>query len=174
MVDMQWENVPERVAFRPEKMNKVNLFSVPQFFLDVYCLEPGQEQKPHSHREEAKVYYVLEGEGTFRVGEEVQALGPGARRSRSGGGGTRRAQRQRGPPDGAGADGAEPVAVKPEGSARAAASLEVDHSFARRGPRGERDLPGRRPLPPGPGGDEVAEAVVDQPFRQSLADGRSK
>lgn len=74
---MQIENAPARAAFRAEKMNKINLFSVPQFFVDVYCLEPGQEQKPHSHREEAKVYYVLEGEGTFRVGAEERVCGAG-------------------------------------------------------------------------------------------------
>lgn len=71
-------NVPSQIAFRPGKMNKVNLFEAPQFFMDVYCLEPGQEQKPHAHAGAAKVYYVLEGEGTFLVDGEEQTLGPGS------------------------------------------------------------------------------------------------
>jgi quercetin dioxygenase-like cupin family protein len=70
-------NVSERVQFRADKMSKVNLFDVPQLFLDVYCLEPGQEQKPHTHSDAAKIYYVLQGEGTFLVGTEEHALGPG-------------------------------------------------------------------------------------------------
>jgi quercetin dioxygenase-like cupin family protein len=74
---MSFVSVSERVTFRPEKMTKSNLFEVHQLFLDVYGLEPGQEQKPHTHGDAAKVYYVLEGEATFTVGEEVRALGPG-------------------------------------------------------------------------------------------------
>ena len=74
---MQKANVEEKLVFRPDKMSKVNLFDVPQLFLDVYCLEPGQEQKVHAHAAEAKVYYVLEGEGRFRVGGDEETLGPG-------------------------------------------------------------------------------------------------
>ena len=70
-------NVAEQVAFRPDRLNKVNLFEVPQLFLDVYCLEPGQEQKAHTHADAAKVYYVLEGEGIFQVDGSERALGPG-------------------------------------------------------------------------------------------------
>lgn len=74
---MSFVNVPERVRFRPDKMNKVSLFDVPHLFLDVYCLEPGQAQKVHTHADAAKVYYVLEGEGAFTVGGEERVLGPG-------------------------------------------------------------------------------------------------
>jgi quercetin dioxygenase-like cupin family protein len=69
--------VPDQVAFRTDKLSKVNLFDIPQFFVDVYCLEPGQAQKPHTHAGAAKVYYVLEGEGTFLVDGAEQTLGPG-------------------------------------------------------------------------------------------------
>jgi quercetin dioxygenase-like cupin family protein len=74
---MPFANVQEKVSFRPDKMNKVGVFDVPQLFLDLYCLEPGQEQKPHAHAGAAKIYYVLEGEGTFLVGAEERTLGPG-------------------------------------------------------------------------------------------------
>jgi mannose-6-phosphate isomerase-like protein (cupin superfamily) len=70
-------HVPEHAAFRAEKMAKVNLFNVPQLFLDLYCLEPGQEQHPHIHGDAAKIYFVLEGEGTFVLGNEAHVLGPG-------------------------------------------------------------------------------------------------
>jgi quercetin dioxygenase-like cupin family protein len=64
------------------KMQKINLFETPRFFCDVYCLEPGQSQKPHRHDAADKVYAVLEGEvrasvggesGVVREGEAVMA-----------------------------------------------------------------------------------------------------
>ncbi|HEX5680311.1 MAG TPA: cupin domain-containing protein, partial [Desulfobacterales bacterium] len=63
--------------FSSEKMKKNNLFQTPRFFCDIYCFEPGQEQKGHIHGEQDKVYIVLEGEGMFQVGSEKQVLGPG-------------------------------------------------------------------------------------------------
>ena len=63
--------------FSQEKMKKNNLFETPRFFCDIYCFEPGQEQKGHIHGEQDKVYIVLEGEGTFQVGAEKRVLGSG-------------------------------------------------------------------------------------------------
>ena len=71
---MDAKNIFEQVRFAAEKMQKVNLYETPNFFCDIYCLEPGQEQKPHSHDEADKIYYVLDGRGTFLVGEEAQEL----------------------------------------------------------------------------------------------------
>ena len=63
--------------FDDAKMQKINLFETPQMFCDVYCLEPGQEQKVHSHDGATKFYYVIEGHGTFTVGDEERRLEPG-------------------------------------------------------------------------------------------------
>jgi quercetin dioxygenase-like cupin family protein len=63
--------------FNAEKMQKVNLFETPRMFCDIYCLEPGQAQKPHAHAGADKIYMVLEGEGEFTVGDERRSLGPG-------------------------------------------------------------------------------------------------
>ena len=63
--------------FSQEKMKKNNLFETSRFFCDIYCIEPGQEQKGHVHGEQDKVYIVLEGEGTFQVGAEKRVLGSG-------------------------------------------------------------------------------------------------
>jgi len=63
--------------FSAEKMQKINLFETPRMFCDIYCLEPGQAQKPHAHAGADKVYFVLEGNGEFSVGEERRALSPG-------------------------------------------------------------------------------------------------
>jgi quercetin dioxygenase-like cupin family protein len=64
--------------FDPAKMQKIGLFETPRFFCDVYCLEPGQAQKPHRHADADKVYAVLEGEVIARVGEESATLAAGA------------------------------------------------------------------------------------------------
>jgi quercetin dioxygenase-like cupin family protein len=59
------------------KMQKLALFESPHFFCDVYCLEPGQAQKPHRHDGSDKVYAVLEGEVQVQVGGEQAALRAG-------------------------------------------------------------------------------------------------
>ena len=63
--------------FGAEKMTKINLFETDHFFCDIYCFEPGQNQKLHSHKGADKIYFVLEGEGFFQVGDERETLGPG-------------------------------------------------------------------------------------------------
>ena len=70
-------NISDFQQFSSEKMKKNNMFQTTRFFCDIYCFEPGQEQKGHIHGEQDKVYLVLEGQGTFQVGSEKQVLGPG-------------------------------------------------------------------------------------------------
>ncbi|MCA1959000.1 MAG: cupin domain-containing protein, partial [Nitrospira sp.] len=63
--------------FSGDKMKKNNIFETKRLFCDVYCFEPGQEQKGHIHGEQDKIYFVLEGEGTFQVGADRRVLGEG-------------------------------------------------------------------------------------------------
>jgi quercetin dioxygenase-like cupin family protein len=63
--------------FSSEKMKKNKMFQTERFFCDVYCFEPGQEQKGHVHGDQDKVYLVLEGQGTFQVAAEKKVLGVG-------------------------------------------------------------------------------------------------
>ena len=70
---MPVEYVPDRKRFSIDKFQKVNLFDTDRMFCDIYCFEPGQEQKAHSHAENDKIYYVLEGSGDFTVGDETIA-----------------------------------------------------------------------------------------------------
>jgi len=74
---MKVVNLKDHEQYSSEKMKKNNLFQTGRFFCDVYCFEPGQEQKGHVHGEQDKVYLVIEGQGTFHVGNEKQILGPG-------------------------------------------------------------------------------------------------
>ena len=69
--------IRDHVRFQPDKMAKVALGATERALLDLYCVAPGQTQKPHSHGDQDKIYVVLEGEGLFTVGREEQSLGPG-------------------------------------------------------------------------------------------------
>ncbi|GIX45960.1 MAG: hypothetical protein KatS3mg131_0171 [Candidatus Tectimicrobiota bacterium] len=73
---MESKYVPDCKAFDAQKMRKVNLFETERLFCDLYCFEPGQEQKAHTHGGADKIYYVLEGRGTFHIGGESRELGP--------------------------------------------------------------------------------------------------
>lgn len=72
---METKNVKSSQRFLPEKMQKVNLFETERMFADIYCLEPGQEQKRHAHTGADKIYFVLEGTGRFHIGGEERELG---------------------------------------------------------------------------------------------------
>ena len=74
---MDLKNFQTTRRYAAEKLQKLNLFETERFFCDVYCLEPGQEQKPHAHAGSDKLYAVLEGTVEARVGAETALLGPG-------------------------------------------------------------------------------------------------
>ncbi|GAB4427665.1 MAG: hypothetical protein Kow0031_07730 [Anaerolineae bacterium] len=61
----------------PEKFYKTTLFSAERLMIGLNCLEPGQVQKIHTHGDQDKFYLVLEGTGSFTIGEEVAEAGPG-------------------------------------------------------------------------------------------------
>jgi quercetin dioxygenase-like cupin family protein len=63
--------------FDPAKMVKLNLFETERFFCDVYCLEPGQQQKQHAHEFNDKVYAVLEGTVVAQIAGEERELAAG-------------------------------------------------------------------------------------------------
>jgi quercetin dioxygenase-like cupin family protein len=73
-----FKDIAEATVFESEKMKKNSLFSSERFFCDVYAFEPGQSQKGHRHAGSDKLYYVIEGEGDFRVDAETARLGRGA------------------------------------------------------------------------------------------------
>jgi len=72
-----FKEVFSQISFAADKMKKVNLFDTERMFCDVYCFEPGQEQSAHAHKGSDKVYYVLQGKGQVRVGQETKEFGPG-------------------------------------------------------------------------------------------------
>jgi quercetin dioxygenase-like cupin family protein len=64
---MQVIEIDQLRRFDSKKMAKNNVFETRRFFLDLYCLEPGQTQAPHTHDGSDKVYVVLEGQGVFEI-----------------------------------------------------------------------------------------------------------
>ena len=70
-------NIEKNSNYSDEKLRENNLFDRERVFCDVYCFEPGQEQRVHDHGRADKFYYVLEGRGTFIVDDERQDLGEG-------------------------------------------------------------------------------------------------
>jgi mannose-6-phosphate isomerase-like protein (cupin superfamily) len=74
---MQILDVASRARFAEEKMQKIGLVETDRLYFDLYCLQPGQAQKVHSHVGSDKVYYVLRGRATVRIGAEEAELAPG-------------------------------------------------------------------------------------------------
>ena len=69
--------VRDHAKFQPDKMAKIALATTERAQLDLYCVAPGQAQRPHTHGDQDKIYYVVEGRGRFRVGSEELALEAG-------------------------------------------------------------------------------------------------
>lgn len=65
------------VGFREDKFYKTTLFSGDYLMIGLNCLEPGQVQAVHSHGDQDKFYFVLEGAGHFTVNQQVTEAGPG-------------------------------------------------------------------------------------------------
>ena len=69
-----FKNIQSQLRFSAEKMQKSNLFETGNFFCDLYCLEPGQVQKTHTHAGADKIYFVLDGHGTIQIGDEEKIV----------------------------------------------------------------------------------------------------
>jgi len=61
----------------PNKFFKSTLFKTKRMLLGLNCLDPGQTQSVHTHADQDKFYFVVDGEGEFQVGEETRKCGPG-------------------------------------------------------------------------------------------------
>ena len=74
---MKIVTIADHISYSTEKMKKNDLFETEHMFTDLYCFEPGQEQKTHTHDSSDKIYIVQKGEGTFKVGVESTILKKG-------------------------------------------------------------------------------------------------
>ena len=67
----------EHAGSQPEKFFKTTLWQSAALTLGLNCLEPGQIQMVHAHDDADKVYYVVEGEGSFTIGVEQRTAKQG-------------------------------------------------------------------------------------------------
>jgi mannose-6-phosphate isomerase-like protein (cupin superfamily) len=67
----------DRVGSLPDKQFKATLFQSERLMLGLNCLEPGQSQHAHTHGDQDKFYFVVEGRGRFEVGDETREAGEG-------------------------------------------------------------------------------------------------
>ena len=59
--------IRDHAKFQADKMAKIALATTRRAQLDLYCLEPGQSQRTHTHADQDKIYLVLEGRGRFSL-----------------------------------------------------------------------------------------------------------
>jgi quercetin dioxygenase-like cupin family protein len=69
--------IEDHVKFDGAKMAKLALATTARAQLDLYCVAPGQYQKPHTHADQDKIYYVLEGAGRFSLGDKEERVAAG-------------------------------------------------------------------------------------------------
>jgi quercetin dioxygenase-like cupin family protein len=69
--------VKDHVKLQADRMARIALATTERAQLDLYCVAPGQAQRPHTHGDQDKIYYVIEGKGRFTVGAETQTLEAG-------------------------------------------------------------------------------------------------
>ena len=72
-----FQDYRDHTGSAPEKFFKATLAESPRLLLGLNCLEPGQTQAAHTHADQDKFYFVVEGEGEFTVGAETRSTGPG-------------------------------------------------------------------------------------------------
>ncbi|HJO91413.1 MAG TPA: cupin domain-containing protein [Anaerolineales bacterium] len=65
------------VGTDPDRVFKSNLFQSDKILVGLNCLTPGQTQDTHTHAEQDKFYYVIQGCGEFVVGNDVQQADSG-------------------------------------------------------------------------------------------------
>jgi mannose-6-phosphate isomerase-like protein (cupin superfamily) len=69
--------VRDHIALQADRMAKVALAATSRALLDLYCLAPGQAQKPHAHGDQDKIYFVLEGRGRIHLDGREEVVTPG-------------------------------------------------------------------------------------------------
>jgi quercetin dioxygenase-like cupin family protein len=74
---MEVRRLEDLIRFSDEKMQKLPVFESPNYFCDLYCLKPGQDQRIHTHAGSDKIYLVLRGRGRFHIGGEERELAEG-------------------------------------------------------------------------------------------------
>lgn len=67
----------KHIGSNPERFFKSTIFQSARMLVGMDCLEPGQTQPAHLHAGRDKLYFVIEGQGHFQVGDQLHEGGPG-------------------------------------------------------------------------------------------------
>jgi mannose-6-phosphate isomerase-like protein (cupin superfamily) len=67
----------DHIGSSAEKFFKSTLFQSSRLLLGLNCLSPGQTQATHTHADQDKFYFVVEGQGEFVVADATYQAGPG-------------------------------------------------------------------------------------------------
>ena len=71
------KSVSTLARFQPDKMAKSTVAQGDFLFAGLNSFEPGQEHVLHAHEGQDKLYFILEGSGVVRVGDETELLSAG-------------------------------------------------------------------------------------------------
>ncbi len=71
---MDIKDIKSTAEFSSEKMKKINLFQTENVLCDIYALEPGQAQNPHTHHDSDKIYMAITGQARVKISGEEQIL----------------------------------------------------------------------------------------------------
>jgi quercetin dioxygenase-like cupin family protein len=71
------KRVVSLAKFAPDKMDKRAVMQGESLFVGLNSFEPGQEHAAHTHSGQDKLYFVLEGSGVVRIGEDTARLNAG-------------------------------------------------------------------------------------------------
>lgn len=63
------QHLPARAAFSAARMTKLDCFRSDRLLVGLNCLEPGQEQRLHTHAAADKFYFVVSGKARFALGD---------------------------------------------------------------------------------------------------------
>jgi quercetin dioxygenase-like cupin family protein len=69
--------IEDHVKLDTAKMARIALATTDRAQLDLYCVAPGQSQKPHTHADQDKIYFVLEGAGRFSLAGKDERVAAG-------------------------------------------------------------------------------------------------
>jgi mannose-6-phosphate isomerase-like protein (cupin superfamily) len=68
----------QHASSQDKKFFKITLWQGEHVMVGLNCLEPNQIQSVHAHQGADKIYFVLEGNGHFTVGDEERDAGAGS------------------------------------------------------------------------------------------------
>lgn len=71
------KNIAQKAQFPEGRMGKVRLAAGEFLYAGLNCFAPGQAHHAHTHADQDKLYYVVEGRGEATLGDDVSPVEAG-------------------------------------------------------------------------------------------------